>query len=59
MLRISRLKAFVSVFALLPVLGFAIPEGQAAPPAKAAPTKAAHFLSLLDLNISSMRSVTT
>ena len=33
--RISRLKAFVSVFALLPVLGLAIPQGQAAPPAKA------------------------
>ena len=41
MLRISRLKAFVSIFALLPVLGLAIPEGQAAPPAKAAPAKAA------------------
>ena len=34
--RISRLKAFVSVFALLPVLGLAVPEGHAAPPAKAA-----------------------
>jgi pimeloyl-ACP methyl ester carboxylesterase len=33
--RISRLKAFVSIFALLPVLGLAIPPGQAAAPAKA------------------------
>ena len=36
MLRISRLKAFVSIFALLPVLSVAVPPGQAAPPAKAA-----------------------
>ena len=32
--RISRLKAFVSVFALLPVLSLAVPPGQAASPAK-------------------------
>jgi feruloyl esterase len=34
--RISRLKAFVSVFALLPVLSLAVPPGPAAAPAKAA-----------------------
>lgn len=33
--RISRLKAFVSVFALLPVLSIAVPPGQAAAPVKA------------------------
>ena len=32
--RISRLKAFVSIFALLPVLSLAVPPGQAAAPAK-------------------------
>ena len=32
--RFSRLKAFVSIFALLPVLGLAVPPGQAAAPAK-------------------------
>src|SRR6185312_13093238 len=34
--RISRLKAFVSIFALLPVLSLAVPPGPAAAPAKAA-----------------------
>ena len=35
MLHVSRLKAFVSVFALLPVLSLAAPAGRAAAPAKA------------------------
>jgi hypothetical protein len=34
MLRVSRLKAFVSVFSLLPVLGLAIPAAHTATPAK-------------------------
>src|ERR1700761_2118254 len=36
MLRVSRLKAFVSVFSLLPVLSIAVPSGHAAPPIKGA-----------------------